>query len=276
MYPITGPDGQVHHPPPSTSWRFNETKFKDMIADNRIWFGVNGTARPMQKKFLTEVKDGITVQTWWDRDFAGDNKIAKYESKLIFPMPFSTPKPEKLLQQILHIGSGENDIVLDFFMGSATTPSVAHKMRRKYIGVEQMDYIDNVSVERLKKVIAGEQGGISKDVNWQGGGSFVYAELMQYNQKYIDAIQNAENKEQLITVWNDMQDTAFLSYQFDKKTFNERLDAFKTALIEEMKQYLVEVLDKNQLYVNYSEINDDTFQVSPADIILNKQFYAKK
>lgn len=192
---------------------------------------------------------------------------------------FKYPKSESLIKYIINIVSNKlkrGDTILDFHIGSGTTASVCHKLGLKYIGVEQLDNQIETTVERLRKVIDGEQNGISKDVNWQGGGSFIYAELMQYNQKYFDAIQNAETKEQLINVWNEMQEKAFLSYQFDKKTFNERLEAFKTAPLEEMKKYLVEVLDKNQLYVNYSEINDDTFEVSQEDKDLNKQFYNKK
>jgi adenine-specific DNA-methyltransferase len=185
-------------------------------------------------------------------------------------------KPEKLIQRLISILSDEDDIVLDYHLGSGTTTAVCHKMNRKYIGVEQMDYIESISLIRMKNVINGELSGISKDVNWQGGGSFLYAELMQYNQKYIDQIQEATTKDQIINIWNEMQDTAFLSYQFDAKTFNERLDAFKTAPLEDMKQYLVEVLDKNQLYVNYSEVADATFNVSEEDKKLNKQFYSKK
>ena len=170
----------------------------------------------------------------------------------------------------------ENDIILDFHLGSGTTAAVAHKMNRRYIGMEQIDTQIELIKKRLKDVIKGDDNNISKKYNWKGGGSFVYAELMQFNQKYIALIEVAETKEQLINIWNEMQDTAFLSYQFDKKTFNERLDAFKTAPIEDMKQYLIEVLDKNQLYVNYSEINDETFNVSQEDKELNKQFYSKK
>ncbi|SHH18750.1 adenine-specific DNA-methyltransferase [Flavobacterium micromati] len=211
----------------------------------------------------------------------GQNQDATAELRLLFDIkddskPFETPKPELLLHNIIECCTKENDIVLDFFVGSGTTAAVAHKMKRKYIGIEQMEYVNTIAVERLKKVINGEQGGVSKNVNWQGGGSFVYAELMQYNQKYIDQIQDTTTKDQIINVWNEMQDTAFLSYQFDKKTFNDRLDAFKTAPLEDMKQYLVEVLDKNQLYVNYSEIADATFNVSEEDKKLNKQFYSKK
>lgn len=185
-------------------------------------------------------------------------------------------KPEKLIYRIISILSNENDTILDYHLGSGTTTAVAHKMGRKYIGIEQMDYIDSISMKRMNKVIEGEQSGVSKDANWEGGGSFIYAELMQYNQTYIDLIQNANSKEELISVWNEMQDRAFLSYQFDKKAFNDRLEAFKMASIEEMKQYLVEVLDKNQLYVNYSEMNDETFKVSNEDKALNRQFYSNK
>lgn len=184
-------------------------------------------------------------------------------------------KPEQLLRRIIELSTNVNDYVLDFHLGSGTTAAVSHKMKRRYIGLEQLDYGKNDSVKRLVNVINGDKSGISKAYNWQGGGSFVYAELMKYNQKYIDLIQNADTKDQLIDIWNEMQDTAFLSYQFDKITFNERLDAFKTAPIEDMKQYLIEVLDKNQLYVNYSEINDESFNISQEDKELNKQFYSK-
>lgn len=188
----------------------------------------------------------------------------------------SFPKPETLIAFLINAVTEEDDFVLDFHLGSGTTAAVAHKMSRKYIGIEQMDYVNTVVVPRLRKVIAGEQGGVSKAVNWQGGGSFVYADLMQHNQRYIDKIQDAESKEDLIAIWGEMEESAFLSYQFDKKAFNERLAAFKTAPIEQMKQFLVEILDKNQLYVNYTEIEDETYKISPEDIALNKQFYAKR
>jgi len=169
----------------------------------------------------------------------------------------------------------KGDIVLDFFAGSGTTAAVAHKMGRKFITTEQMDYINEVTVNRLRSVVNGDSGGISKDVNWKGGGSFVYVELMKQNELYIDKIQAATTKDELLAIWKEMDDSALISYLFDKKTFNERLDAFKTASIEEMKQYLVEVLDKNQLYVNYSEIEDESFGVSEADKKLNHQFYKR-
>lgn len=132
----------------------------------------------MVKKFLSEVRSGITPETWWTRDFAGDNKIAKYESKEIYlGNSFSTPKPELLLNRIIHLSSNKNDLVLDSFLGSGTTAAVAHKMGRRWIGVELGEHAVTHCVPRLKAVIDGEQGGISKAVNWQGGGGFKFYTL---------------------------------------------------------------------------------------------------
>ena len=184
-------------------------------------------------------------------------------------------KPERLLKRIIEMSTDKNDIVLDYHLGSGTTCAVAHKLGRKYIGVEQLDYGKNDSVERIKNVIDGEQYGISKSINWQGGGSFVYAELMQYNEYFIDKIQKSKTQEELISIWKQMQEKSFLSYQFNKQLFNERLDAFKTASLETMQHCLIEVLDKNQLYVNFSEIEDSKFNVSKEDKALNYSFYKK-
>ena len=197
-------------------------------------------------------------------------------------------KPEQLIKRIIDIGTNSNkDIVLDFHLGSGTTCAVAHKLGLQYIGVEQLDYGKNDSVERLKNVIGknetkqGElmpsnsfdQSGISKSVNWQGGGSFIYCELAKYNQTYADQILEADSKEKLIAVWQKMKEKAFLSYQFDKQSFDERIEAFKTLSLDDQKKFLLEVLDKNQLYVNFSEMADETFEISEADKRLNKIFY---
>lgn len=270
-YTLTMPNGREI----TAKWSCSQDTFNKYIEENRLVIPRGGEGMPRIKIFLSEL-EGQIPNTWLDNVATNDEASKEIENLFGTNAAFSYAKPEGLIKYVIELTTVENDIVLDFHLGSGTTASSAHKMGRKYIGIEQMDYVETIAVERLKMVINGEQGGISKDVDWQGGGSFVYAEIMQYNQKYIDLIQDAETKDQLITVWNEMQDTAFLSYQFDKKTFNERLEAFKTAPIEEMKQYLIEVLDKNQLYVNYSEINDETFKVSKEDKELNKQFYSKK
>lgn len=219
-------------------------------------------------------KDGKVARSILDKN--GTNKTANDQLKELFGIsPFKYPKPEELLLFLVDLFTNKNDVVLDFFVGSGTTAAVAQKTNRKYIGIEQMDYIKNVTVERLKKVIDGEQGGISTTINWQGGGSFIYAELLEYNQKYFAQIQEAKTKEVVLKIWGEMQEKAFLSYQFDKDIFNKRLDAFKTASLEMMQQYLVEIIDKNQLYVNFSEIEDKTFAVSKEDKALNYSFYKK-
>jgi adenine-specific DNA-methyltransferase len=197
-------------------------------------------------------------------------------TKLFGKEVFSYPKSESLIHYLINMVSNKlqpNDYILDYHLGSGTTCAVAHKLGYRYIGIEQMDYIKTLSVERLKKVIAGEQTGVSQQVNWQGGGSFVYAELMQYNQFYIDKIQNITQKEELILLWKEMKDVAFLSYLFDNEVFTSNFENFVSAPIQDMKRFLIELLDKNQLYVNYSEIDDENFKISKLDKKLTKEFY---
>lgn len=168
-------------------------------------------------------------------------------------------------------------------MGSATTQAVAMKMNRKFIGIEQMDYINTVSVPRLQKVIEGEQGGVSKDVDWQGGGSFVYAELMELNQVYINKIDQASSKDDLADLWSELDNNADLNYQLDKeKLTNELLKehdeeegsiTFNDLTFEEQKEIFKKALDKNQLYVPYAEIEDANVIISEKDKAFNHSFY---
>lgn len=188
---------------------------------------------------------------------------------------FNTEKNEKYLTEIIELVTDEGDLVLDFFLGSGTTVTTAHKLNRQWIGIEQMDYIETITVERLKKVIVGEQGGISKAVEWQGGGSFVYAELMQWNEQYILRIQAAADKESLQSIWQEMQAKAHLSYRLNPKAFNANAAAFADLSLEDQRRFLLEVLDKNQLYVPYSERDDALYAVSDADKALNRQFYGE-
>lgn len=238
---------------------------------------------PSNKKDLQDnnIKK-ISIENFWA--MAGDFGNCRTEGRVEFK---SGKKPEKLLHRIMEMTTEPEDLVLDFFVGSGTTLAVCHKMGRQYIGIEQLDYDKNDSLERMKNVIGiietkqGElmpsnsfdQSGISKSVNWQGGGSLIYCELAKYNQTYADQILEADSKEKLIEVWQEMKEKAFLSYQFDKQSFDERIDAFKTLSLDDQKKFLLEVLDKNQLYVNFSEMADETFGISEADKKLNKQFY---
>ena len=179
-YEIIGPTGKIFKPPPTRAWTISKENFQKLDADNRVWWGKNRDARPMRKKFLFEVKQGITPETWWSRDFADDNKIAKYESKNIFDDDsFATPKPERLIARILTLATNAGDLVMDCFLGSGTTAAVAHKLNRRYIGIELGEHAITHVVPRLQKVIGGERGGISESVNWTGGGGFKFCRLSE-------------------------------------------------------------------------------------------------
>ncbi|HAP3559972.1 TPA: site-specific DNA-methyltransferase [Enterococcus faecalis] len=284
IYEIITPSGRKVLPPNGRSWLLSKERFRQYREENRIWFGADGNNTPRIKRFLSEVKAGVIAQTLWTYSEVGHNQDAKRELKKLFNSDiFTTPKPEKLIQRIIHIGSNENDIVLDFFMGSATTQSVAMKMNRRFIGIEQMDYINTVSVPRLQKVIEGEQGGISKDVNWQGGGSFIYAELMELNQLYMNKIDQASTKEELADLWDELDNNADLNFQLDKeKLTNELLKehdeeegsiTFNDLTFDEQKEIFKKALDKNQLYVPYSEIEDKNVIISDDDKAFNHSFY---
>ena len=173
-------------------------------------------------------------------------------------------------------------MVLDFHLGSGTTAAVAHKMGRRYIGIEQMDYINEITVPRLQKVIEGEQGGISKDVNWQGGGSFVYAELMELNAYFVHEIQKAQSTEELEKLFTVMKTEAHLNYQVALENVLSaeyevdgifRKVAFSELELHEQKQLLIEILDKNQLYVNASDMDDSDLNISESDKAFTRSFY---
>ena len=184
-------------------------------------------------------------------------------------------KPEMLIKKMFGFGTVEGDLIMDFHVGSGTAAAVAHKMGRQYIGIEQMDCVmETKTIERLKNVIAGEQRGISKSVRWQGGGDFVYCELMGYNQAYIDKIQAAQSSEELVALWQDISENSFLNWYVNAEMPEEAVDAFiAIGDMEKQKHLLVELLNKNQLYVNLSEIEDADFAVIEEDRVLNREFH---
>lgn len=179
VFPVTLPSGRKVLPPPGTSWRYTKEKFDEMIADKRIWFGVDGDARPAVKRFLSDVVETIPATTWWEHADVGHNDEAKKESRALFGESlFGTPKPERLLQRILTLASNPGDLVLDSFLGSGTTAAVAHKMGRRWIGIELGEHCHTHCVPRLRKVIDGDDpGGITESVGWAGGGGFRYYRL---------------------------------------------------------------------------------------------------
>lgn len=188
---------------------------------------------------------------------------------------FDYAKPEELIKSIIVATTQEGDIIMDFFSGSGTTAAVAHKMKRQYIGVEQMDYINTLDIPRLQKVIYGEQGGISKNVGWQGGGSFVYCELAKANDIFVDMIQTATTTDELKTIWTQMKETGYLSYKINIATIDAKASDFEALSIEDQKRFLIECLDKNMLYVPFSDIDSEEYAISEEDKRLSKEFYQK-
>ncbi|MGV8139251.1 MAG: site-specific DNA-methyltransferase [Mangrovibacterium sp.] len=177
-YPITLPSGRIVSPPESRCWVTSKERLEELISDNRIWFGATGNNVPSIKKFLSEVKQGSVSKTIWFRTEVGDNQEAKKEIKIFNNNDvFSTPKPERLIERILQLATLEGDFILDSFLGSGTTAAVAHKMGRKWIGIELGNHAYTHCFPRMRKVVEGEQGGISKAVNWKGGGGFKFYTL---------------------------------------------------------------------------------------------------
>lgn len=184
-------------------------------------------------------------------------------------------KSEKLIERIIRAHTQKGDLVLDFFGGTGTTGAVALKMGRRFLMAEQLDKHIDIIQRRLKKVIGGEQSGISKRNNWQGGGSFVYCELATANQRFADQIYAAQSTGELKQIWEEMQQTGFLSWKIDPKSFNENVKDFEALSLDEQKLFLIECLDKNLLYVPLSEIDNAEFDVSDSDKKLNADFYNK-
>ena len=206
---------------------------------------------------------------------SGTNKTAKDEIEALFgeANAFEHAKPEKLVLDLLTLVTQPGDIVLDFFLGSGTTAAVAHKMGRRYIGVEQMDYINTVTAPRLQKVIEGEQGGISKDVNWQGGGSFVYCELMEQNESIASALQAADTSEEVQAILNRVTDDGLIIPSVLPDDLRSHMDEFAQMPLEQQKKLVMELIDKNRLYVNLCDMDDAELAVSDADKAFTRCFY---
>lgn len=179
FYDITTPSGRVISPPAGNCWRFTKARLEELISDNRIYFGADGNNVPRQKKFLSENPEaGLTPETIWYADDVGTNDTAKRHSNILFEgNGFDNPKPEELVFRIIHIASNPGDLVLDSFLGSGTTAAVAHKMGRRWIGIEMGNQAYTHCKVRLDKVVDGEQGGASEKVKWQGGGGYRFYEL---------------------------------------------------------------------------------------------------
>ncbi|GAA6994485.1 hypothetical protein AOH402_01530 [Helicobacter pylori] len=283
------------------------TKFNKMelIDDLRIvnktnsnMVRINAKFKWTQNKLDDEIKEGTTFVIKSD-EFSmryirkGDREVkisnvfnaecgvttnikATSEIKVLFANSntdlFSTPKPEALISRILEISTQENDLVLDFFAGSGTTCAVAHKMKRRYIGIEQMDYIENITKERLKKVIEGEQGGISKKCDFKGGGSFVYAELKEVNLEIKKQILNAKSVSECLKIFNDLNER-FLK-RADCKIGGIHSEEFQNLDLNEQKRICCALLDSNEDYLNLGDIDEDAWGIDGITKKYNEIFYS--
>ena len=225
--------------------------------------------------------------------FASD-RLMKIDGKLTFSQPISDiwddvlpndlhneggvelkkgKKPEKLLARILELCTNENDIVVDFFAGSGTTGAVAMKMNRQFFLCEQMDYVLTTTCQRLMNTINGDSRGVSVNYNWQGGSSFVYCELAKLNQNIVEEIEAANDTETLTAIWGKMKKSGFISYRVDPAAIDEAAEDFATLSLDDQKKFLMEILDKNLLYVNKCDMDDAEFGISDSDKAFTKSFY---
>lgn len=207
-------------------------------------------------------------------DLGSTIEASKELEKLFNGKIFSFPKPEALIKRIIEISTQENDLVLDFFAGSGTTLAVAHKMKRRYIGVEQMEYIESITKERLKKVIEGEQGGISKAVSWSGGGNLIYCELASLNAKFIEKIENSSDENELNQIYENLQKLAFIDYRVDIKN-DLKDDEFSNLDFTSKKRILKKCLDRNMDYIPYADMDDSEYKIDERAKKLNKIFYGE-
>ncbi|GAA8680067.1 site-specific DNA-methyltransferase [Helicobacter pylori] len=249
-------------------WRWGKEK-----ASNEI-FDIVATKNKNSILIFQKTRSSTTraKSIFWDKSMI--TKKGTDEIKILFNngSVFDTPKPEALISRILEVSTNENDLVLDFFAGSGTTCAVAHKMKRRYIGIEQMDYIENITKERLKKVIEGEQGGISKKCDFKGGGSFVYAELKEVNLEIKKQILNAKSKSECLKIFNDLNER-FLK-RADCKIGEIHSEEFQNLDLNEQKRIYCALLDSNEDYLNLGDIDEDAWGIDEITKKYNEIFYS--
>ena len=287
-YPIIAPDQSKIYPGGNIldtkwTWRWSrekvvwgiKNKFVEFKCIKGKWNVYSKQYQFVNNKNEKEVKQQPYKNLLTKPDFY--NEVGTREHlKLFNQKRFNNPKPEALLQRIIEISTQPNDIILDYHLGSGTTAAVAHKMNRQYIGIEQMDYIETVAVQRLKKVIGGEQGGISKAVEWEGGGSFIYFELAKWNEQAKTQILACQSLAALTTFFDEMVDKYFLNYNLKINEFRAKImheENFLNLPLEQQKAMFLTMLDLNQMFVCRSEMGDGKFGLGEKDQKLTKAFY---
>ncbi|MGT0083607.1 site-specific DNA-methyltransferase [Helicobacter pylori] len=276
----------------SDNYLFNKTyienkDFLQLLTKNEVQNAFKKFSFPQEKvdDFLTFINHENRGEkypledTWnsnkWDKlnSIAIDSSVSRVDETIVIDDEnFKGQKPESLIQRILEVSTNENDLVLDFFAGSGTTCAVAHKMKRRYIGIEQMDYIETITKERLKKVIEGEQGGISKKCGFKGGGSFVYAELKEVNLEIKKQILNANSKSECLKIFNDLNER-FLK-RADCKMDEIHSEEFHNLDLNEQKRICCASLDSNEDYLNLGDIDEDAWEIDEITKKYNEIFYS--
>lgn len=256
-YTIVTPAGNSYNPPSSRCWVVSKSKFEELVADNRIWFGKDGQGMPRLKRFLSDVKDGRVTKTIWQRTEVGDNQDAKREIKVFNNVNiFGTPKPEKLMQRIIFLATNEDDFVLDSFLGSGTTSAVAHKMKRKWIGVELGEHAVTHCLPRMQHVVSGkDQGGITETVNWKGGGGFKFYTLapsLVQKDKYGTEIINPEYNPNMLAAAMAKQEG--FRYQPDENNYwKQGMSSEKDFIFTTTQFVTIAMLDKLAEELNPNE-----------------------
>ena len=261
------------------TWRWSDDKIRREWKTEIVVKKINMEYKLYTKDRLTASSGRKPKTCWVNSKHAGTSGTKAIKDIFGGDKVFTYPKSPFLVADTLKIATKENDLVLDFFLGSGTTCAVAHKMGRQYIGIEQMDYIETVALERMKKVLQGDQGGISKEAQWRGGGHFIYCELAKWNEQAKEEIQNAQDLPALVTLFDTLYERYFLHYNIKTKEFKENIineQQFKHLTLNEHKKMFLAMLDLNQMYVNESEMADKRYGIKPEDQKLTKDFYSKK
>ncbi len=276
-FPIENPyTGKIDFPPENRQWLFSEKRLQDYIESGKIVFRKEHRENQrgfIFKRYRSEIKSEYNLLgslEGVDNQYM-NQKATKERNELFGEVEFAYPKPEAFAELIIRASTKPGDIIMDFFVGSGTTAAVAHKIGRQWIAVEQMDYIEDIAKTRLKKVIKGEQGGVSEMVGWKGGGSFVYAELADSNSFFADRIKEARKHSTLMSVLTDIQQAGFLRYDFRVDVFDE--DEFMNLSLDDAKRVLLDCLNFNHLYINLNSLGDNNFSVSDEDADMTRTFY---
>ncbi len=256
---------------------YREEKMTQWVKENRIIFPNDKDKYPIRKEYFAEYKHKQQITSFiglFPTKKSTEELYELFEGVKIF----RNPKPEALLKFLIEQSTEPGDIILDYHLGSGTTASVAHKMRRQYIGIEQMDYIQNITCKRLHKVINGEQLGISLSVDWQGGGNFIYCELAKFNEQAKEDIIACNDLPALEKVFTMLCTKYLIDYHFKVKEFQEvrKEKAFRNLPLKQQKDIFLSMLDLNHMYTNKTEMADSIFNINLKDQKLTEDFYKQR